>query len=171
MKRKIAPVIFVFSLALNLAVLGVWGAQAIRGEDEPGNEVLKDCSRECRLHEVIGTSAQERAALEPLLAEFRTQRCAICRRLDGSRVALIDAIAAPGPDMERIRRLQDEILEGQRAMQNLIVDQLLKEKQLLSSEQQKRLFGVFRQHCGKVGPTGAAGNTRQGACPYDDGGS
>jgi heavy-metal resistance protein len=160
MKRKLIPLIFIFSLALNLVGLVFLGAHAFQStEPEPVASSQMSCARECSLHQTLGTDAASQAALKPLLEAFGQERCRICRQIDTARAELIEALAVSTPDMELIAVKQGKILEGQRQMQELIVKQILQEKTHLSPEQQEKLFGVFRTSC-----RCADGDDPQGAC-------
>ncbi|MBU1698572.1 MAG: periplasmic heavy metal sensor [Candidatus Eisenbacteria bacterium] len=154
MKGKIISVIFIFSLAFNLTILIVWGARAIPGNQHSDDGVPAECGVQCGPHEWIGFTAEDRASILPLIEEFNQKRCDICRRLDGPRAELIDEIAAAEPNQIRINELQEKILDNQREMQSLIIEQMLKEKQLLSEKQQERYFQYFRQSCGSMGMRG-----------------
>ena len=56
MWRKIVPYVFIFSVALNLAFLGVWGVGALHGEADSGLEPCQGCSQESQLHRLIDTT-------------------------------------------------------------------------------------------------------------------
>jgi Spy/CpxP family protein refolding chaperone len=86
---------------------------------------------------------------------------------------MIDLIASTRPDRQAIAAKQDEILAGQRKMQELVIEQLLSEKQVLTPQQQKDLFDLLRQRGGcaghgpmMMGMPGGEGTT----CPHQDGG-
>ena len=129
MRSRIAPLLFVFSIALNLAFIVAWGAQALRSSEvapaDPVPASAQMTSRECKLHQQLGTTDAEWAQIAPLLEEFQRERCSLCRELDQARSELIDALAAPVVDRELIASKQTAILAAQGRMQNLIVDQLL----------------------------------------------
>lgn len=148
MKRKLIPLIFIFSLALNLVCLVFLGANALQSsEPAVSGTAPMSCERECSLHQTLGTDPSSQEALKPLLESFGRERCRICRQIDSARAELIEALAVPQPDMTLIAAKQVMILEGQKQMQELIVNQILAEKAHLSPEQQEKLFGVFRSSC------------------------
>jgi hypothetical protein len=159
MWRRIVPVLFVFSVALNAAFLGVWGARALHGEPDEGATAGR--SQESRLCCEAGVGTAELRELTPLLEEFTRERCEICRRLDRTRAELIEALAAEAPDRDLIRAKQEEIVEAQRQMQDLIVKQLLRQKDVLTPEQQQRLFDYFRKTC----RCSAVPGETSGCCP------
>jgi Spy/CpxP family protein refolding chaperone len=59
----------------------------------------------------------------------------------------MDLLTIPEADEAAIREKQEEILAGQRRMQNLVIDHLLKEKELLSPEQGKKLMQSLCEQC------------------------
>jgi Spy/CpxP family protein refolding chaperone len=84
--------------------------------------------------------------LEPKLAEFRKSSKQICDDAATKRGEMIDLLAAPQPDRTAIAVKQDEILAYHRKMQELVIEQLLAEKQVLTPEQQKDLFDLLRKN-------------------------
>ena len=63
MRDKILPVIFIFSLALNLAVLVAWGAGALMNDRTDNEAVPPGCAAECDLVTRIGITAKDRQAI------------------------------------------------------------------------------------------------------------
>ena len=147
MWRRTVPFLFVFSVALNVAFLGFWGARSLHGETEPVFPEEPGCSVECQLHRDLGMNEAEWEALKPLLRDFARDRCRICCRLDEARAELLEAIALEDPDLETVVARQDEIQMLQRKMQDLIVRQLIQQKEVLTPDQQKKIFGFFRRTC------------------------
>jgi Spy/CpxP family protein refolding chaperone len=88
---------------------------------------------------------------------------------------MIDLIAAAQPDRQAIAAKQEEILAGQRKMQELVIGQLLAEKQVLTPQQQKELFDLLRQGSersglgpmmmGMAAPGQASSQPCAGTCP------
>jgi len=68
-----------------------------------------------------------------------------------ARGQLIDLIEAPDTDRQVIAAKQQEILAGQRQMQELVIGQLLAEKQVLTPQQQKELFDLLHQGSERAG--------------------
>jgi len=77
-------------------------------------------------------------------------------------------LAAPDPDLAAIEDRQERISKRQSELQDLIVKQLLKEKQTLTEEQQKQLFNTLRRH--QNCPHGP-GSGRRGPGPRRHGGA
>jgi Spy/CpxP family protein refolding chaperone len=96
------------------------------------------------------------------LREFQVAVGELCQQVDAMRSEVIDLIAAEEPDAEAIRAKQDEILATKRSIQGLVVDHLLAEKQILTPEQQARLFEMLRDRTGCAAGPPMAGRPRGG---------
>jgi Spy/CpxP family protein refolding chaperone len=102
----------------------------------------------CPLQSKLDLTEDQWKKLEPCLTEFRKACRTQCRELNKLRGQLINLIAAPEPDQKAIAAKKREILEGQRKMQDLVVDQLLGTRAFLTPHQQKGLFDLIRSQCG-----------------------
>jgi Spy/CpxP family protein refolding chaperone len=131
------------SLILNGAFIAAWLTQAA-----PRLAPKTGCATDCQLLRKIGASEAQLQQLGPRLEEFRKACRTRCRAIGRLRRELIDLLAEPQPNRDAIRQKQEQIVEGQRAMQELVVEQLLTEKDLLTPEQQKALFDLIRKDCG-----------------------
>ena len=153
MWKKIAPLLVILSVALNLAFIGVWGAHVIREHGHHGTWFTDRHSDGiwCPLHRKLGADQEQWKQIEPKLAEFRKSAQTVCEQVDQKRREMIDLVASPNPDPQAIAAKQEEILAGQRKMQELVIGQLLAEKQVLTPQQQKELFDLLRQGEGCAG--------------------
>ena len=145
---KTVIVILIFSVALNTAFGAMWAIHRLPAHfgrtGHKGDSHDKSCVS-CPLHRKLGRSEKQWQGIEPRLMEFKTSAQAVCRKTKKLREELIDLIAAPQTDFEAIRAKQDEILAGQRRMQELLISHLLAEKEMLTPQQQKSLFDMIRQ--------------------------
>jgi Spy/CpxP family protein refolding chaperone len=168
MWKQMKPPLVILSIALNLAFAGVWltcavasrmGSQETRCE--PGNSETVWCP----LHRELNVTPEQWEKIEPRLREFRTSADAICRQIGQLRAEIIDLLAAPEPDLGAVKAKQDEILAGQRRMQGLVVEQLVNEKEVLTAEQQQRLFDMLRSRsgCERGGPMLVPGRGHEGS--------
>lgn len=147
-KMKTLIAILIFSVALNTAFGAMWAIHRLPEHlgcagHKRGSQA-KSCVS-CPLHRKLGTSEKQWQELEPRLAEFKTSAQAICQKTKRLREELIDLVAAPQTDFEAIRAKQDEILAGQRKMQELLISHLLTEKETLTRQQQQTLFDMIRR--------------------------
>lgn len=150
MWKKIAPLLIVLSVALNVAFLGIWGvrvtAPLLAKDLEYDGEIW------CPLHRRLNVTAEQWQQIEPRFTEFRRRSQTLCADVNRLRAELIDLIAAEGPDRQAIAAKQDQIRDGQQQMQQLVVEHLLVEKQVLTPAQQKTLFDLIRQRSVCEGP-------------------
>jgi len=161
MWRKLIPFVFILSIVINLVCLVFIGAKAFnQSADSEASSQTATCSRACSLHKSIGADISSCQAIEPLQEKFGLERCRICREIDTANQELINAIAASEPDHALIQTIKDQIIDYQRQMQDLVVDQIIREKELLPEELQKKFIGAFRRECGSsVGTVAAKGVT------------
>jgi len=149
MWRKLKPLLILLSVALNIAFISVW---AVRVLPQQVGLTAKDSAprgcEDCTLHRELGTTESQRRQMEPQQAAYLETTQALCRRAQDLRAELIDLIAAPALDANAVSAKQDSILAIQRQMQARIVEHLLSEKQVLTTEQQQKLFAMMRQRCG-----------------------
>jgi Spy/CpxP family protein refolding chaperone len=78
------------------------------------------------------------------LLKFQKSVRSVCGKVNRARNELIDLLSAPEPDIVAIHRKQEEIIAGQRSMQELVIEFLLSEKKVLTPEQQRNLFDMLR---------------------------
>jgi Spy/CpxP family protein refolding chaperone len=150
MWKKIAPLLIVLSVALNIAFIGVWAVHTARRhwlvDGTGGSEMW------CPLHRRLNVTDEQWKQIEPRIAEFRRRSQAICAEMNRSRTELIDLIAADEPDRQVIAAKQEQIRAGQQRMQQLVIEHLLAEKEVLTAEQQRELFDLIRQRSACHGP-------------------
>jgi Spy/CpxP family protein refolding chaperone len=154
MGKKIGVLLIVLSVALNLAFIGTWATQAFAvraGHGGHAGHAESHGAIWCPLHQKLGTSPEQWKQIEPGLLEFRKNALSICQEVGQKRQEMLDLIASAQPDREAIRAKQEEILAGQRKMQDLVVERLLAEKKALTPDQQKQLFDMIRQRGGCEG--------------------
>ncbi|HEV3120185.1 MAG TPA: periplasmic heavy metal sensor [Gemmataceae bacterium] len=135
------PLLVILSVTLNSAFVAAWITQAL-----PEKKCTK--TSDCELFRKIGVSEAQLVQIKPRLEKFRDEASAQCQQINRLRRELIDLIAAEKPDRQLIAAKQKEILEGQRKMQEFVVEQLLTEKSVLTTEQLKAFFDLIRTRCG-----------------------
>ncbi|MBI4871545.1 MAG: periplasmic heavy metal sensor [Candidatus Riflebacteria bacterium] len=149
MWRKIAPLLIVLSVTLNVAFVGCqtvhffhakWASGGAYGQGAVG----------CPLHRQLGTDREQWRRIEPVVTAFRTRAQAVCRDVTRARGELLELLAAPQLDRRMLAAKQDEILAGQRRMQGLVIEHLLAEKRLLTPQQSKELFELLRRRSNRA---------------------
>lgn len=161
MNKRILFFIFASSIALNTAFLITWaGYRFSEGlAEEPIQSYHHDDKGQiwCPLHRSLNVSEQQWKQIEPRLLEFRKTSDGICREVNNKRAEMIDLLSVSEPDRQAIADKQKEILAAQQKMQQLVIEHLLFEKSVLTSQQQEDFFRLFRQRCGCVGDRGVSG--------------
>jgi Spy/CpxP family protein refolding chaperone len=71
--------------------------------------------------------------------------------IEVKRMALMDELSANEPDKDRLNRLAEEIGSLQAELQKKMIVHLLEGKSLLTPEQQKKLFSLFKEVRGREG--------------------
>ncbi len=150
MWKKIAPLLIVLSVALNVAFLGIWGVRVasplLAADLKHGGEIW------CPLHRRLNVTAEQWQQIEPRFTEFRRRSQTLSADMNRLRTELIDLIAIDEPDRQAIAAKQKQIRNGQEQMQQLVVEHLLAEKEVLTTAQQKTLFDLIRQRSVCEGP-------------------
>ena len=151
MWKHMKLLLVILSVALNVAFVSVWIAHLATARAKPfETRCMPGDSRSvwCPLHRELNVTPQQWSQIEPLLRTFRAEADKICEQIRGTRSEIIDLLAATNTDMEAVKAKQEDIFAGQRKMQSLVIRQLTAEKEILSPDQQKRLFDMLRNRTG-----------------------
>lgn len=144
--QYIRGLLLTLSLGLNLAFVAVWLVQSSakpRVGDEPPPPPM-DSPITSVLHREIGVTEDQWREIAPWIEQFlesaRIRRETIAS-LRGEMMELLTLVEVNEAD---VRSKQEAILASQRQMQNLVIDHLLKERELLSPEQWRRFMELIR---------------------------
>lgn len=167
MLKQIKPLLVILSVALNLAFVGVWIAYAAASRLESSAVPCEPGDRNtvwCPLHRQLNVTQEQWQRIEPRLREFRTSADAICQQIGQRRTEIINLLAVAEPDLASVKAKQEEILASQRKMQALVIEQLMDEKEVLTTDQEQRLFDMLRHRsgCGRSGPMLVPGRGYEG---------
>ena len=147
MWKNVRLLLVVLSVGFNAAFVGVWASRTVGARFVcPGPDASQAGKGGiwCPLHRKLGTTDAQWRQIEPLLADFRKSAQTTCQDVGRKRTEMMDLIASPQPAPDAIRAKQEEIIAGQRRMQELVIAQLLSEKKILTQAQQKELFEMIR---------------------------
>jgi len=148
MWKNLKLLLVILSVALNVAFIGVWAAQAVSARSTVKSDHGTGGARGpvwCPLLREVGVSPEQWRRIEPHLSEFQKARQGVCRKIRQARSDIIDLIASPAPDRNAIQAKQELVWTGQREVQNLLIEHLLRQKELLSPSQQKAFFDAMRK--------------------------
>ena len=144
MWRRILPIVFVLSVAVNLAVVGTWLVSAAAGGWARPARQPDEGPSDCPMHQRLGTSQK----IEPLRSRFRQVTQDLSEQARQAREELIDLLEAPQADRQAIADKQSQILAIQGRMQQAVIEHLLAQKEVLTPEQQSEFFSAIRQRGG-----------------------
>jgi Spy/CpxP family protein refolding chaperone len=147
------PYLLALSAALNLSFVAMWVAYAapLRSPDTAEPADAEQDSVWCPLHRELEVTTEQWQQIEPRLRQFQSSVGDLCQQVDLMRAAVIEMLAAEQPDLDAVRTKQDEILATKRTMQDKVAAHLLAEKQILTAQQQQRLFQRLRDRTGCAG--------------------
>lgn len=149
MWKKIAPLLVVLSVAMNIAFVAIWTAHV--GRAHWVADGTYDGPVWSPLHRELNVTDEQWQQIEPRIVDYHGKFKIACVHISGLRTELIDLIAAGSLDSEALADKQEQILARKRQMQQLFVEHLLAEKEILTTEQQNELFEMLRGCC-RLGP-------------------
>ena len=157
-KRTLSGFLIACSLTLNAAFLGIWLVHSIPSlfNRYQCPEGLKDC-RKCPLQAALDLNDSQWVLIEPGIKAFHESSAIVYREIADSRAALIDELEKPQPDSAATSMCRERIQAGQNRMQLLVVNHILDEKSILTSDQQKRFFKMMRANMACSGMPGMMG--------------
>lgn len=149
MWNKLCNPLFALSVGLNLAFIAMWLVHSLSAPGDAGGLSRPEIEGAIpsEIHREIGVTEEQWRKIEPLVLDFREKAGKQRQKISALRGQLMDLLTLPKADEVAIREKQEEILAGQRRMQNLVIDHLLKEKELLSPEQGKKLMQTLCEQC------------------------
>jgi Spy/CpxP family protein refolding chaperone len=153
-RREYRLPLLVLSVSLNLAFIAAWSLQALSGGAAPP---ATETAAEVALHRELGVTAAQWQRIEPLLREFRQAAENQRQEILDLRRQFLNLLAASPTNEEALRAKQEEILAGQRRMQNLVIEHLFREKEILSPEQVTELIRILHEQCLRGGGMLAGG--------------
>jgi hypothetical protein len=157
-KRTLFGFLIACSLTLNAAFFGIWLVHSIPSlfNNYQCTKGLKDC-RKCPLQAALDMNDSQWVLIEPRIKAFHESSAIVYKEIADSRAALIDELEKPQPDSAAISICRERIQIGQNKMQILVVNHILDEKSILTSEQQKQFFKMMRANMGCSGMPGMLG--------------
>lgn len=150
MRKKLGVLLIVVSVGLNVAFVAAWFAHRIPGRGGGCHSIRAACP----IHVRLGATEPEWREIETRLAAFRESSKPLCAEIQRYRIDLLNLVAAPMPDRAAIRAKQEQILEGQRQMQEKAIENLMGLSATLTPKQRERLFDLLRERsqCGGTAP-------------------
>lgn len=149
MLNRLRTPLLIFSIGLNVAFVAMWLVQTVPdiSKRKSTDNTVDSGEIPSVLHREIGVTPEQWKHIEPHVNFFREKAQEQRRTIEALRNQLMELLENPHTDESTIRAKQEEILSGQRGMQNLVIELLLKEREFLTQEQQKALIMIIHQYC------------------------
>ncbi|MFZ5619627.1 MAG: periplasmic heavy metal sensor [Pseudomonadota bacterium] len=148
MKRYCMPTVLVLSLLLNVGVLSAVGFQVFKNGKVPA--VLAQETGSVELEEYLQLNAAQ-------LPRWREQEQSFMEELDEAwvwihhhRTNMIHEIFSEAPQMDIVERERQAIAELQEEQQHKVIQQLLKEREMLDQNQRARLVRLLLDSTGSM---------------------
>lgn len=150
MRKKLGVLLIVVSIGLNVAFVAAWLACRIPGRGGGCHSIRAACP----MHVRLGATEPQWREMETRLTAFRESSKPLCAEIQRYRSDLLNLVAEPVPDRAAIRAKQEQILKGQRQMQEKAIENLIGLSATLTPKQRKRLFELLRERtqCSSNGP-------------------
>ena len=151
MKRKfLFRFIIACSLVLNVAFLTMWLTHAVP-RFLMAQRFCKadtfDCGK-CPLHQALALSDSQWNVLRPGVETYRKTVDSLQREIANARELLLNELEKTPADTAGLVMLRERILDGQRRMQERVVANVLEQKAVLTTEQQRRFIEMVRSGMG-----------------------
>ena len=146
MNSQTKTLLVLLSISLNVALAIGWGVRALRTSSELAARPADAGAGS--LQEQLGLSLEQQRQIESMREAFRPSAATTSAEINRRRQELLELLAEPNPDRERLQEKQREIRTGQRLMQELVLEQILAEKQVLLPAQQQNYFGLLQRRPG-----------------------
>jgi Spy/CpxP family protein refolding chaperone len=141
MKRTGLQFALVLSLLLNLGVVGAVGYVAVRRGEVPA--VFGLGAKDANLPDYLKLSDEQRRQWGELEGGFLKELAADWSQIRIHRENMINEIFSERPDRSRIEAERAAVAQFQARQQQRVIDQLLKERDILDREQRRALAEVL----------------------------
>jgi Spy/CpxP family protein refolding chaperone len=156
------------SVALNVGFVATWAVHVLGRDRRP--PFCQPRGGRCGIHVRLGTTDEQWAKVRPLIERFRESARETCAEANRHRAELFGLLAAEPVDREAVRAKQEEIISCQRRMQELVIEHMLKQKEVLNPGQREEFFRMLKERTscpghGTLGPAGRPTGGPGGCAP------
>jgi Spy/CpxP family protein refolding chaperone len=141
MKRKLVILGVLLLIAVNVSVLATVG---YRWKCAQGGKICGGCAPGEYICLHLGLSDSQRQRMEMFRKAFDEKTDTIRESLNLKRNELMRLLNEPFPDRVKIDSLIKEIGIAQVELEKEVIDHILQEKEVLTPEQQKKLFELIQ---------------------------
>jgi Spy/CpxP family protein refolding chaperone len=113
------------------------------------------------IQQELGLNEKQAKEFEAHFERFRMETEPIHDSLEVKRIQLMEEISADEPDKDKLNRLAEEMGSLQAELQKKMIVHLLEGKSLLTPEQQKKFFSLFKERRGGEGEFRGPGGMKE----------
>jgi Spy/CpxP family protein refolding chaperone len=143
MYRKAINLLLIFSLALNFAFVGVWGYHRFYVRPRM-KRIMENRGEDPRFEERLGLEPEQKEKLKQQNREFREAVRKVEQKVQRKRQELFELLQQPNPEEGAIEKCLEEIAQARKQMPRYTVRHMLKLKELLTPEQQRKLMRLMQ---------------------------
>jgi len=155
MYNRTLSLILVFSLAFNIAFVGIWAYNRF-GEERPAPPPPPR-----QAWEQIGLDREQQRRMEQSWRALQQQVAPLQARLARERDHLLELMAQADPDEQAIRAARRRMEAAQEQMRQRVMVHMQQTREQLSPEQRRRMFQMMRTRARRRGAS-PRGARRQG---------
>ena len=167
MKKKLGRLALLLLIVINVSALLTFAYN--RWVREPGGPPTASAVLADTFTRQLCLSGQQEKCIKDFRFAFDSEISDIQARMQEKRLALVEELKKGSPDGATLDKLIEDISRLQAEIQKKAVENLLKEKEVLTDEQKATFFRLFEDHVcprdeGKDRDSGAAGHA---GCPQE----
>jgi Spy/CpxP family protein refolding chaperone len=144
MKKNLAILFLALLTIINIAALATFSYHHFHPK-EPFHPVDRPNTPERFIKRELGLSEEQAKEFQSQAKRFQEEIEPIRDSLEAKRSDLMNEIMAEKPSMDKLNQLSEEIGTLQVRLEKRTTMRLLEEKSLLTPEQQKKFFSLFKE--------------------------
>jgi Spy/CpxP family protein refolding chaperone len=149
MKKNLAILFLALLTIINIAALATFSYHRFHPK-EPFHPVERPNTPESFIKREVGLSDEQAKEFQSQAKKFQEEIEPIRDSLEAKRSDLMNEIMAEKPSMDKLNQLSEEIGALQVNLEKMTSMHLLKGKSLLTPEQQKKFFSLFKERQGRM---------------------
>jgi len=149
--------LLIFSLALNVAVIGAVGYNHFT---QPAPSFALPCAiGDGHLYQRLGLTDSQLQQIQPLAHDFHSRIADLKSSMESKKDSLLNLLHR-GDDPEKLKELQTQMNATQQTIQNEVIGHITEIKKVLDERQQEKFFTLMAQtmNCGTTLSPTSGGN-------------
>jgi Spy/CpxP family protein refolding chaperone len=135
----------VFSLAVNISLLGTAGYHYYRNSGWTGSAPCPLSPTHQHLYQELGLSTIQLSQMEPLARKFHEHLAELRKDMKGKNGRLVELLGQKDNDPVQVEGLRKEMAEIQDEIQKEVIAHILESKKIFDPKQQERFLALMRQ--------------------------